>query len=207
MTRINEITITTKDLLKDFSDADIKRVTQTIKRKLGTDAPDVFGLPYTSCGAFAGLWNTNCERELIPGTGHYIQGFALSNDRRVIAYTQEQNDAETEHFYDLGQLRYTVKTIDIEAKQWFDKVNGNSYFSARATINFGTPEEKTFKVPFQYGYGSHFEGVAFDTLKREGVLTGARKRCTTESAWGRVVNARVTSQPNRHKRSGLNQCG
>ena len=37
-------------------------------------------------------------------------------------------------------------------KEWFDKVNGNSYFSSQvqATKN----PNKIIKLPFQYGYGS-----------------------------------------------------
>jgi len=43
----------------------------------------------------------------------------------------------------------TIKTLDIQAKEWFDKVNGNSYFSAQVTINFGMPDEKTLYAPLQ----------------------------------------------------------
>ena len=63
-----------------------------------------------------------------------------------------------------------VKTIDLKAKQWFDKVNGNSYFSAQATINFGMPDEKTVYIPFQYGYGDHYKTVAFEQLQNDGIL-------------------------------------
>lgn len=49
-----------------------------------------------------------------------------------------------------------IKTIDIKGKDWFDKMNGNSYFSAIVTINFGTKTEKTIKLPFQYGYGDQY---------------------------------------------------
>lgn len=53
-----------------------------------------------------------------------------------------------------------IKTIDIQAKEWFDKVNGNSYFSANVTINFGMKTEKNIFLPFQYGYGSHYIDMA-----------------------------------------------
>lgn len=53
-----------------------------------------------------------------------------------------------------------IKTIDIQAKEWFDKVNGNSYFSANITINYGMKTQKTIFLPFQYGYGSHYQDVA-----------------------------------------------
>ena len=47
-----------------------------------------------------------------------------------------------------------TKTIDIQAKEWFDKVNGNSYFAGTITLNYGTETEETFLLPFQYGYGN-----------------------------------------------------
>ncbi|MEJ6794579.1 MAG: hypothetical protein QNK68_06180 [Flavobacteriales bacterium] len=53
-----------------------------------------------------------------------------------------------------------TKTIDIQAKEWFDKVNGNSYFAGTITINYGTIKEETFLMPFQYGYGSQYEQEA-----------------------------------------------
>ena len=46
-----------------------------------------------------------------------------------------------------------TKTIDINAKHWFDKINGNSYFCGTVTLNYGMKNEETFLMPFQYGYG------------------------------------------------------
>ena len=53
-----------------------------------------------------------------------------------------------------------TKSIDIQAKEWFDKVNGNSYFAGTITLNFGTETEEIFLMPFQYGYGSQYEQEA-----------------------------------------------
>ena len=59
-----------------------------------------------------------------------------------------------------------VKTIDIQAKEWFDKVNGNSYFSARVTVNFGTKTEKTIFIPWEYGHGDQYKYTAFQALNK-----------------------------------------
>jgi len=64
-------------------------------------------------------------------------------------------------------MKASIKTIDIQAKEWFDKTYGNSYFSAEITINYGLKSQKTFYVPFEYGYGSHFEDVCFKKIKKE----------------------------------------
>ncbi len=63
-----------------------------------------------------------------------------------------------------------IKTIDVTAKEWFDKVNGESYFAGTVTINFGMRTEKTFKMPFQYGYGDHYQQMAFKLLQKEGII-------------------------------------
>lgn len=57
-----------------------------------------------------------------------------------------------------------MKTLDIQAKQWLDRVNGNSYYASQVTIDFGLPTEKTILVPFQYGYGSMYEQTAVEAL-------------------------------------------
>jgi hypothetical protein len=53
-----------------------------------------------------------------------------------------------------------IKTIDVQAKEWWDKVNGNSYFAGIITVNYGMKDERQYKVPYQYGYGSTYEDEA-----------------------------------------------
>ena len=57
-----------------------------------------------------------------------------------------------------------LKTIDVNAFEWFDKVNGNSYFSAIMTLNYSLKDEEIIKLPFQYGYGSHYEEMALEEI-------------------------------------------
>jgi hypothetical protein len=63
-----------------------------------------------------------------------------------------------------------VKTIDIQAKEWFDKVNGNSYFAGKVIVNYGMPTEQEFKMPFQYGYGSQYEQEARQILAENNLI-------------------------------------
>jgi len=63
-----------------------------------------------------------------------------------------------------------IKTIDIQAKQWFDKVKGNSYFSAVIELNFGLPDSKLIGIPFQYGYGDHYITTALHQLQTENYI-------------------------------------
>lgn len=63
-----------------------------------------------------------------------------------------------------------VKTIDIQAKEWFDKVNGNSYFAGVVTVNYGMEDAKEFIMPFQYGYGSQYEQEAFKLVREANLI-------------------------------------
>ena len=54
-----------------------------------------------------------------------------------------------------------IKLITLDAREWFDKVNGNSYFTCDITIN----GELIHTLPMQYGYGNHYEDVALQWLK------------------------------------------
>ena len=59
-----------------------------------------------------------------------------------------------------------IKTIDIQAREWFDTVNGNSYFSATVTVNYGMKTAKIIELPFQYGYGDHYKDMAFKEIEK-----------------------------------------
>ena len=73
-----------------------------------------------------------------------------------------------------------IKTIDVNAREWFDKINGNSYFSAQVSVNFGMKNAKVFYLPFQYGYGDHYRNMAFEQLQRIRFITDIEKN---ESYW------------------------
>ena len=62
---------------------------------------------------------------------------------------------------------YKINTIDIQAKEWIDRKNANSYFSAVVTLNFGLDSEKSFNIPFQYGYEFQYISAAFRLLQIE----------------------------------------
>ncbi len=67
-------------------------------------------------------------------------------------------------------MKTKIKTIDIQAKEWFDRSAANSYFSANVTVNFGLPDAFTFPIPFQYGYDEHYIDIAQKELSKRGYL-------------------------------------
>jgi hypothetical protein len=77
-----------------------------------------------------------------------------------------------------------VKTIDVNALEWFDKVNGNSYFAATVIVNYGKPNEQRFVLPFQYGYGDHYVSQAGRELDDKGIIYLERyPNGNTEGLW------------------------
>ena len=65
-----------------------------------------------------------------------------------------------------------IKTIDVNAKEWFDRTYGNSYFSANITINYGMANETSFFIPMQYGYGDHYKDIALKELIKRRFIKG-----------------------------------
>lgn len=63
-----------------------------------------------------------------------------------------------------------IKTIDITAKEWFDRVNGNSYHSVRTVINYGMKDERVLVSSFTYGYDSAYLQTATRELQKAGLV-------------------------------------
>lgn len=61
--------------------------------------------------------------------------------------------------------------IDIDCTEWFDKTNGNTYFSAWVLF-----KGENYFLPFQYGYGSHVEDMALKMLSEKGLLPDEWRR-------------------------------
>lgn len=66
-----------------------------------------------------------------------------------------------------------IKTIDINALEWFDKVNGNSYFAGTITLNFGMEDSKEIPIIFQYGYGETYIQEAKALLTEFNYISGS----------------------------------
>tara|TARA_R110000803_G_C11934251_1_gene315785 strand:+ start:629 stop:937 length:309 start_codon:yes stop_codon:yes gene_type:complete len=59
-----------------------------------------------------------------------------------------------------------INSITINVKEWFDKVNGNSYFAGTIQV-----DDKEYLIPFQYGYGTQFEQEAKNLLTEFNVIS------------------------------------
>jgi hypothetical protein len=70
-------------------------------------------------------------------------------------------------------MKNSVKTLDVNAREWFDRINGNTYFAAQVTVNYGLgldAGECVLYVPFQYGYGDQYEACSFNALVDAGYI-------------------------------------
>ena len=66
----------------------------------------------------------------------------------------------------------TIESIFIDAKEWRDTVNGQSYFSARVYFD----GELETVMPFQYGYENMYLQRLGEYLGEIGLLRGTRPR-------------------------------
>ena len=64
-----------------------------------------------------------------------------------------------------------ITSILVIAKEWRDKVNGNSYFATQITLNLGgnyhdeMEQEVNFKIEMQYGYGDQYYHASMEEVK------------------------------------------
>lgn len=69
------------------------------------------------------------------------------------------------------KVNTSIKTLEIHGKEWFDKVNGNSYNAVQVFVNQGMKNAFSFSIPFQYGYGNYYEQSAIEHLVKIGVMS------------------------------------
>jgi len=93
-------------------------------------------------------------------------------------------------------MKTKIKTIDVTAYEWLDKVNGNSYFAGTVTVNFGMKTEKTFNMPYQYGYGSQYEYEAFKLLQENKLIPEQKN---SVSAWVYYQDNNIIARHTKHE--------
>jgi hypothetical protein len=86
-----------------------------------------------------------------------------------------------------------ITSIVLIAREWFDRTYGNSYFSCDILLNGNS----VHKIEFEYGYGNHYEDVAFDWLMANGYLPIARgKHEYRREYWERLGITYIASKTN-----------
>lgn len=98
------------------------------------------------------------------------------------------------------QTKIDIKTIDITAKEWFDKVNGNSYFSAHVVINWQLPGQTMFKIPFRYGYGDHYKEIAMQELLKRKLIPGHDSDAFRQALWRYCDDNKIILRCDKHEK-------
>lgn len=94
---------------------------------------------------------------------------ATTTSANLKAATLAVCEHDTNEAWELFRLAPNA-TIRAQIRRWFDNVNGNSYFTALVTVPCEDNVERTFLVPYQYGYGSHPEHTVWGDCIRYGIL-------------------------------------
>jgi hypothetical protein len=124
----------------------------------------------------------HCGYAMLQGSTHRVsfrdQVMAEANRQRAqmgckfsasaIVEATEIVQAQTiEHCIESIRESWNGENIELHGRKWFDKVNGNTYFSARIVIPT-VNGIRWFSVPYQYGYGDHWVHECRAVLKRVG---------------------------------------
>ena len=88
------------------------------------------------------------------------------NPERGRGVTRRLKRSDTEKGKKMSNKTKIERSLFIEGREWFDKINGNSYFSARIWVDGG----QVAILPFQYGYGDQFIYEAQKKLLELGYL-------------------------------------
>lgn len=59
-----------------------------------------------------------------------------------------------------------VEYVHIQARRWFQKSHGNTYFSLVVDVEIDGKLIEVVNVPFTYGYGDHYDTVALEEFKK-----------------------------------------
>lgn len=94
------------------------------------------------------------------------------------------------------QNNQAIKTVDITTKFWFDKTCGNTYFASRIILNYGMQDEKTIKLPFQYGSGSQPEFEAVKALKSANIISNE----SSTSLWRVCEGLKIILRSNQYSK-------
>ena len=79
-----------------------------------------------------------------------------------------------QHCLETIRDEWNGEKIKITIRRWFDKVNGNSYWSARIVVP-SVKGERWLTIPFSYGYGSHPEWESVALCEKIGLFQKGNK--------------------------------
>jgi hypothetical protein len=91
----------------------------------------------------------------------------------ITAQAGEVAENALSHARDTIRAHYTGERCHAVIRRWWDKANGNSYYSVSIRIPQDGGGFTLYKVPFDYGYGSHPEWETITALVGLGLFERA----------------------------------
>lgn len=155
MNKLKDYKIIKSPLLKEWDEQSFERIQKHIKSMLKTNfnhriiiehgfeektidyinenyLEDVFGLPYTSSGDFAAIWNTNTQTVTKFGERLLFRGVAISESHQVVILFENKKE-EFFYFYDYEFWQYQEdERIKTKAKEWGDFVKNANIIKNQA---------------------------------------------------------------------------
>ncbi len=81
--------------------------------------------------------------------------------------------------------------IDIHGKEFFDRVNGNTYCSARITVYLKDRTTLKYYVPYDYGGSDYYIQAAREVLREEGILPKSMRSLYDLETHGIILKTHV----------------
>lgn len=124
----------------------------------------------------------HCGFAMLQGSNHHLSFRDLANNEAAkqrhqfgskfkaaeISEAAKLIQADTiAHCLEIIREEWNGENITCYGRHWWDRINGNTYFSARIVIPTASGH-RWVAVPFQYGYGSQWEWECRHVLARMG---------------------------------------
>ena len=171
------------NLLKEWSEKDFERINKHILYMLKTNFThnitiehghdentidytsehrlgEVFGLPYTSGGDFAGVWNTNTQTVTKYGVRLYFRGVAVAEDLKTVLLFEDKQQ-QYYYFYDYDFITYQEQERRTQkAKEWGELVKNANIIKNKCIEILKPYEGKPYGEKTAQKLGEELRGVA-----------------------------------------------
>ena len=142
------------------------------------------------------VYNTrlHCAKALLQGTTHGDHSIKQLVKEEATAQRKLGSKFKPHHITEASDIvqKLTIEEVTegfkhqwngdkliAQCRRWFDRINGNSYFSVWVQIPTAQGYS-SFVVPFQYGSSSHWEYETIAVLKKLGFFEETDKRYNRE---------------------------
>lgn len=133
-----------------------KTIDYTSENRLG----DVFGLPYTSSGDFAGVWNTNTQTVAKYGKPLYFRGVAVAEDFKTVILFEDKQQ-QYYYFYDYDFITYQEQERRRQkAREWGELVKNSNIIKNKCIEILKPYEGKPYGEKTAQKIGEELRGVA-----------------------------------------------